>query len=74
VSSEYIKHYLLSKEYDPLSGQDPWAEEGSLSDSTQVTNPTYEQKQYYFHPDHLGRSNYLTDVLGETYQHVEYLP
>jgi hypothetical protein len=74
VSSEYIKHYLLSKEYDPLSGQDPWAEEGSLSDSTQVTNPTYEQKQYYFHPDHLGSSNYLTDVLGETYQHVEYLP
>ncbi|CAA9225514.1 MAG: Enoyl-CoA hydratase [uncultured Cytophagales bacterium] len=33
---------------------------------------TAETFQYYFHPDHLGSTSYVTDVGGEVYQHLEY--
>ncbi|MEQ1747164.1 MAG: RHS repeat-associated core domain-containing protein, partial [Saprospiraceae bacterium] len=33
-----------------------------------------EQNQYFFHPDHLGSSNYITDREGRVRQHIEYLP
>lgn len=29
---------------------------------------------YFFHPDHLGSSAYVTDKDGELYQHLEYFP
>ncbi len=29
---------------------------------------------YYFHPDHLGSSSYITNRDGEVSQHMEYLP
>ncbi len=77
VPSAYIKHYLRSKEYGGLSGQNPWGDDGSSGgddSDDNVVSPSFEEKQYYFHPDHLGSSNYLSDVLGEAYQHVEYLP
>lgn len=31
-----------------------------------------EAFQYYYHPDHLGNTSYLTDASGEVYQHIEY--
>ena len=31
-----------------------------------------EANQYYYHPDHLGNTSYLTDAAGEVYQHIEY--
>jgi RHS repeat-associated protein len=27
---------------------------------------------YFYHPDHLGSTSYVTDAAGEVYQHVEY--
>jgi RHS repeat-associated protein len=33
-----------------------------------------ENLQFYYHPDHLGSSSYITDVSGEVYQHMEYFP
>jgi len=30
--------------------------------------------QFFYHPDHLGSSNYITDASGEVYQHNEYFP
>ena len=33
-----------------------------------------ENDQYFFHPDHLGSTNYVTDRSGEIYQHLEYFP
>jgi len=39
-----------------------------------TTTGKYERNQYYFHPDHLGSTSYLSDASGEVYQHVEYLP
>ncbi|MDH5680613.1 MAG: hypothetical protein OEZ36_03430, partial [Spirochaetota bacterium] len=29
---------------------------------------------YYFHPDHLGSTQYVTDEAGEIYEHMEYFP
>ena len=34
----------------------------------------YEDLQFFYHPDHLGSSNYITDASGEVYQHNEYFP
>jgi hypothetical protein len=31
-----------------------------------------EHEHYYFHPDHLGSSNYITNFVGEVSQHSEY--
>ncbi len=32
----------------------------------------YEQQQYFYHPDHLGSTSYVSNVLGEICQHQEY--
>ena len=35
---------------------------------------SYEKMQFYYHPDHLGSSSYITNLEGEVVQHVEYVP
>ena len=30
--------------------------------------------QYFYHPDHLGSTSFVTDATGEVYQHLEYFP
>ena len=35
---------------------------------------TYETMQFYYHPDHLGSSSYITNLEGEVVQHIEYVP
>ena len=32
----------------------------------------YEKMQFYYHPDHLGSSSYITNLDGEVVQHIEY--
>jgi RHS repeat-associated protein len=34
----------------------------------------FERDQYFYHPDHLGSSSYVTDIDGEIFQHLEYFP
>lgn len=34
----------------------------------------YEKLQFYYHPDHLGSSGYITNLDGEVVQHIEYVP
>lgn len=34
----------------------------------------YEKLQFYYHPDHLGSSSYITNLDGEVVQHIEYVP
>jgi len=41
----------------------------SQTDTT-ISNK-YEKFQYFYHPDHLGSSSYITDASGEVYQHFE---
>ena len=37
-------------------------------------NDDYEKMQFYYHPDHLGSSSYITNLDGEVSQHIEYVP
>ena len=37
-------------------------------------NDDYERMQFYYHPDHLGSSSYITNLDGEVAQHIEYVP
>ncbi len=34
----------------------------------------YEKMQFYYHPDLLGSSSYITNLDGEVSQHIEYVP
>jgi RHS repeat-associated protein len=34
----------------------------------------YEENQYFYHPDHLGSSSFITNVIGYAEQHLQYLP
>lgn len=34
----------------------------------------YENLQFFFHPDHLGSSSFITNLDGEVVQHIEYVP
>jgi RHS repeat-associated protein len=33
-----------------------------------------EAFRYFYHPDHLGSTSYVTDASGEVFQHLEYIP
>ncbi|MGB5685000.1 MAG: RHS repeat-associated core domain-containing protein, partial [Candidatus Electrothrix sp.] len=43
---------------------------GSAGNGTIV----YEKDIYYYHPDHLGSSTFISDADGELYQHLENFP
>ena len=34
----------------------------------------YENLQFFYHPDHLGSSSFITNLEGEIVQHIEYVP
>jgi RHS repeat-associated protein len=37
-------------------------------------NTPFEKDLFFYHPDHLGTSNYITDTNGKIYEHLEYFP
>ena len=37
-------------------------------------NDDYEKMQFYYNPDQLGSSSYITNLDGEVVQHIEYVP
>ena len=37
-------------------------------------NDNAELQQFYYHPDHLGSSSYISNLDGEVVQHIEYVP
>jgi len=49
------------------------AQDSSSADNTKP--PAQNQRVlYFYHSDHLGSSNYVTDEDGKLYQHLEYFP
>ena len=62
------------------SGQVPWGwsngngNGGNGNGNHNAGGTTFEADQYFYHPDHLGSSSYVTDIDGEIFQHVEYFP
>jgi hypothetical protein len=43
-----------------------------IGDGSGGGNKDGEKFQYFYHPDHLGSTSYITDASGEVYQHLEY--
>jgi RHS repeat-associated protein len=37
-------------------------------------NTPFEKDIFFYHPDHIGSTNYVTDVNGKLYEHLEYFP
>ncbi|MFV0531041.1 MAG: RHS repeat domain-containing protein [Flavobacteriales bacterium] len=46
----------------------------SVNNRIPTENENAELYQYYYHPDHLGSSSYITNLDGEVVQHIEYVP
>jgi len=45
-----------------------------VSKLARQSDQTEERDRYFYHPDHLGSSNYVTDASGQVYEHLEYFP
>jgi RHS repeat-associated protein len=63
-SGGYTKHYYIE-------GQRIASTLGIASTSGGKKTQPF---QYYYHPDHLRNSAYITDATGEVFQHLEYFP
>ena len=46
----------------------------AATDGNFKPNEEYEKMQFYYHPDHLGSSSYITNLDCEVSQHIEYVP
>ncbi|WP_243374939.1 SpvB/TcaC N-terminal domain-containing protein [Geotalea sp. SG265] len=44
------------------------------TNTTTAILPPEEKDQFFYHGDHLGSSNMITDAKGAIYQHLEYFP
>ncbi len=62
----------------------PWAKQPGNGKKT-IQNPHYAGNKmpanlaednfvFFYHPDHLGSTEYVTDASGELYEHVQYFP
>jgi len=47
---------------------------GSSTGKMTAKNDNAELQQFYYHPDHLGSSSYISNLDGEVVQHIEYVP
>jgi RHS repeat-associated protein len=45
-----------------------------VPNSNPVGKTPYEKDLYFYHPDHLGSSSYVTDLNGKLYEHLQYFP
>lgn len=74
------KHFYMGTERVVTKMGDPWDELlqndrgplDELHDEQHGFGPAIETDVYYYHPDHLGNTGYVTQVFGEVSQHVEY--
>lgn len=57
-----------------LAKQENQTIKGQNAGQTSKTSGPNEHQLYYYHPDHLGSSSYVTDSRGKVFQHLEYFP
>src|SRR5690606_24200820 len=62
-------HEKLSLNPPALNSTDDYVEE-----SSNFNHLRNQLDYFYFHPDHLGSSSYITNAAGMVSQHLEYLP
>jgi RHS repeat-associated protein len=66
---------LVTKVYNAFTQQPPVM--NATVEDTWASSFSHESQRlnlYYFHPDHLGSSSYITNATGRVSQHMEYLP
>ncbi|MDH5232233.1 MAG: hypothetical protein OEY38_19390, partial [Gammaproteobacteria bacterium] len=49
-------------------------EDGTIHDAQIIVIGPTDDQLYFFHPDHLGSTSYVTDEDGDIHEHVEYFP
>src|SRR5699024_2723702 len=54
--------------------EEPFLYEGKMPRCGQMTHDASLYRPFYFHPDHLGSSSYISNMSGRISQHMEYLP
>jgi RHS repeat-associated protein len=57
-----------------IASKHVFADQTRLATKVSPTPDPPAEKVYYFAPDHLGSSHFVTDALGAVYQHLEYFP
>jgi len=79
-NKEVSKHFYIEGQRVVTKMADPYDQlfqnEGGPLDEihNEIHNikPMIESNIYFYHPDHLGNTGYVSQVLGEVNQHVEY--
>jgi len=56
--TQYGGSFYISENLDPVHNEEN----------------NFEDLQYFYHPDHLGSSSFITDATGYAVQHLQYLP
>ncbi|MFT7879340.1 MAG: RHS repeat-associated core domain-containing protein [Sulfurimonas sp.] len=69
---------LITEENCTLPLPAPYAKKSDIGKVVGGSNKPqkiiYEKEQYFYHPDHLGSSSFVTDERGKVYEHLEYFP
>ncbi len=51
-----------------------FADDVRLTTKTSTSASPKAEQLYFYHPDHLGSTHFVTDSLGKAWQHLEYFP
>ena len=74
-NTDYVNGKGFSSDDDtPEAAQERAMARTRAANGNFKTNEEYEKMQFYYHPDHLGSSSYITNLDGEVSQHIEYVP
>jgi len=66
-------HHLVHRNIDCTGYSGEWDIHEGLHPAHDPHNDP-EDRQYFYHPDHLGSSSFITERHGEAEQHLQYLP
>ena len=73
-NTDYVNGKGFSSDDDTPEAAQAKAMTRAAIDGNFKPNDEYEKMQFYYHPDHLGSSSYITNLDGEVMQHIEYVP
>jgi len=71
---DYVNGKGFSSDDDTPEAAQARAMARTAIDGNFKPNDDHEKMQFYYHPDHLGSSSYITNLDGEVMQHIEYVP
>jgi RHS repeat-associated protein len=66
-------HQLVSRDIECVQYEGE-LEINTMLEPAYFESQEYEPNQYFYHPDHLGSSSFITNAIGYAEQHLQYLP